>query len=248
MELKQIAHIESDFPEKFGIPRQPGLVKGLQATVVFEEGYRDPAALSGLEEFEYIWLIWGFSAIGEDEWASTVHPPKLGGNVKKGVFATRSPFRPNHIGLSSVRLAGIEKTADRGTVLKVLGADLMDGTPIYDVKPYVRYSDAHPDAKSGFSDSFSEEHLDVVFPEELLRLVPEEKREALEGVLSQDPRPSYQEDPDRLYGVAFGKQNIRFRVCRGVLTVVDVEPFTADSAAETMRRNEETRKQKEGNV
>ena len=132
--------------------------------------------------------------------------------------------------------------------MKVLGADLMDGTPIYDVKPYVRYSDAHPDAKSGFSDSFSEEHLDVVFPEELLRLVPEEKREALEGVLSQDPRPSYQEDPDRLYGVAFGKQNIRFRVCRGVLTVVDVEPFTADSAAETMRRNEETRKQKEGNV
>lgn len=239
MEIKQIAHIENDFPEKFGIPRQSGLVNGLEALIVFEEEYRSASALMGIEEYEYLWLIWEFSEAKRDNWSPTVHPPRLGGNVKRGVFATRSPFRPNPIGLSSVKLLAVEKTPDRGYVLRVSGADLMNGSPIYDIKPYVKHSDSHPDAKCGFSDEFAGYHLEVDFPEEILNLVPENKREPLLGVLAQDPRPSYQDDAERIYGVAFGEQNIRFKVSDGVLKVIEVEPFTENSAKETMRRNNE---------
>lgn len=229
MDMKPIARIRSDFPEKFGIPRQPGLVETLQATVVFEPEYRDPAALMGLEGYSHIWLLWEFSEAVRDTWSPTVHPPRLGGKKRRGVFATRSPFRPNPIGLSCVRLIGIEKEPQAGTVLRVSGADLMDGTPIYDIKPYLPYTDSHPDAVGGFADDFADYHVEVVFPEELLAMVPEEKRDALLGILSQDPRPSYQNDPERIYGVAFGSQNIRFRVESGVLTVCQVEKYPLDN-------------------
>ena len=223
--MKVIAHIHSDFPEKFGIPRQSGLVEKLQASVVFEPEYRNPAAVRGLEGYSHIWLLWQFSEAVRDGWSPTVHPPRLGGNRHMGVFATRSPFRPNPIGLSSVRLKGIEISRRLGPVLWVEGADLMHGTPIYDIKPYLPYTDSHPDAVGGFADDFVDYGLEVNFPQELLDLIPEEKREGLMGILSQDPRPSYQNDPQRIYGVAFGSQNIRFQVRDGVLTVVKVEPY-----------------------
>ncbi len=223
--MKVIAHIHSDFPEKFGIPRQSGLVEKLQASVVFEPEYRNPAAVRGLEGYSHIWLLWQFSEAVRDGWSPTVHPPRLGGNRHMGVFATRSPFRPNPIGLSSVRLKEIEISRRLGPVLWVEGADLMDGTPIYDIKPYLPYTDSHPDAVGGFADDFVDYGLEVNFPQELLDLIPEEKREGLMGILSQDPRPSYQNDPQRIYGVAFGSQNIRFQVRDGVLTVVNVEPY-----------------------
>ncbi len=223
--MKVIAHIHSDFPEKFGIPRQSGLVEKLQASVVFEPEYRNPAAVRGLEGYSHIWLLWQFSEAVRDGWSPTVHPPRLGGNRHMGVFATRSPFRPNPIGLSSVRLKEIEISRRLGPVLWVEGADLMDGTPIYDIKPYLPYTDSHPDAVGGFADDFVDYGLEVNFPQELLDLIPEEKREGLMGILSQDPRPSYQNDPQRIYGVAFGSQNIRFQVRDGVLTVVKVEPY-----------------------
>ena len=223
--MKVIAHIHSDFPEKFGIPRQSGLVEKLQASVVFEPEYRNPAAVRGLEGYSHIWLLWQFSEAVRDGWSPTVHPPRLGGNRHMGVFATRSPFRPNPIGLSSVRLKEIEISRRLGPVLWVEGADLMDGTPIYDIKPYLPYTDSHPDAVGGFADDFVDYGLEVNFPQELLALIPEEKREGLMGILSQDPRPSYQNDPQRIYGVAFGSQNIRFQVRDGVLTVVKVEPY-----------------------
>ena len=223
--MKVIAHIHSDFPEKFGIPRQSGLVEKLQASVVFEPEYRNPAAVRGLEGYSHIWLLWQFSEAVRDGWSPTVHPPRLGGNRHMGVFATRSPFRPNPIGLSSVRLKEIEISRRLGPVLWVEGADLMDGTPIYDIKPYLPYTDSHPDAVGGFADDFVDYGLEVNFPQELLDLIPEEKREGLMGILSQDPRPSYQNDPQRICGVAFGSQNIRFQVRDGVLTVVKVEPY-----------------------
>jgi len=221
--MEIIATIRSDFPTKFGIPRQSGLVEELRATVVFEPEYRSPDALRGLEDFSHLWLIWQFSEAVRDKWSPTVRPPRLGGNTRMGVFATRSPFRPNPIGLSCVRLEGIRREPELGHVLEVSGADLMDGTPILDLKPYLPYADAHPEAAGGFTDGYQGYRLEVNFPPELLAAVPLENREALQGVLAQDPRPSYQADPQRVYGMAFGGQNIRFTVAEGVLTVVAVE-------------------------
>lgn len=223
--MKMIARIHSDFPEKFGIPRQSGLVEELRAQIVFEPEYRNPAALHGLEGYSHIWLLWEFSQAVRDGWSPTVHPPRLGGKKHMGVFATRSPFRPNPIGLSSVRLVGIGTDPKWGPVLEVAGADLLDGTPIYDIKPYLPYADSHPDAVGGFADACAGYEVEVEFPQPLLEQVPGEKRKALLGILAQDPRPSYQNDPERVYGVAFGKQNIRFRVRDGVLTVCEVEEY-----------------------
>ena len=219
-----IARIRSDFPTKFGIPRQSGLVEELKATIVFEPEYRNPDALRGLEEFSHIWLIWQFSEAVRDKWSPTVRPPRLGGNTRMGVFATRSPFRPNPIGLSCVRLEAIEKDPKLGTVLVVSGADLMDGTPILDIKPYLPYADAHPEALGGFTGNVGGKVLEVEFPPELLAQVPEDKREALIGVLSRDPRPSYQHDPERVYGMAFGGCEVGFSVDGETLYVRSVEP------------------------
>ena len=218
-----IARIRSDFPTKFGIPRQSGLVEDLRATVVFEPDYRNPDALRGLEEFSHLWLIWQFSQAVRDTWSPTVRPPRLGGNTRMGVFATRSPFRPNPIGLSCVRLVGMEKDPELGHVLVVAGADLMDGTPILDIKPYLPYADSHPEALGGFTGNVGGKVLEVDFPPELLDKVPEDKREALVGVLSRDPRPSYQHDPERVYGMAFAGLEVRFSVDGDVLHVRAVE-------------------------
>jgi len=218
-----VAHIRSDFPTKFGIPRQSGLVEELKATVVFEPEYRNPDALRGLEEFSHLWLIWQFDQTVRDTWSPTVRPPRLGGNTRMGVFATRSPFRPNPIGLSCVRLEGIEKDPNLGHVLVVSGADLMDGTPILDIKPYLPYADAHPEALGGFTGNVGGKVLEVDFPPELLDRVPEDKREALTGVLSRDPRPSYQHDPERVYGMAFAGLEVHFSVDGDMLHVRSVE-------------------------
>ncbi len=218
-----IARIRSDFPTKFGIPRQSGLVEELKARVVFEPDYRNPDALRGLEEFSHLWLIWQFSQAVRDTWSPTVRPPRLGGNARMGVFATRSPFRPNPIGLSCVRLVGMEKDPELGHVLVVAGADLMDGTPILDIKPYLPYADSHPEALGGFTGNVGGKVLEVDFPPELLERVPEDKREALVGVLSRDPRPSYQHDPERVYGMAFAGLEVRFSVDGDVLHVRAVE-------------------------
>lgn len=220
--MKIIARIKSDFPEKFGIPRQSGLVEQLQATIVFEPEFRNADALRGLEDFSHLWLIWQFSKAVRQDWTPTVRPPRLGGNTRMGVFATRSPFRPNAIGLSSVKILGIVHTEQYGPVIRVGGADLMDGTPIFDIKPYIPYSDCHTDATGGFTDSAGEFILDVEFPHELLRKIPENKRSALIGVLSHDPRPSYQNDPDRVYGLTFAGFNVHFKVVENRLTVFDV--------------------------
>ena len=218
-----IARIRSDFPTKFGIPRQSGLVEELRATVVFEPDYRNPDALRGLEEFSHLWLIWQFSQAVRDTWSPTVRPPRLGGNARMGVFATRSPFRPNPIGLSCVRLEGIEKDPELGHVLVVSGADLMDGTPILDIKPYLPYADSHPEALGGFTGNVGGKVLEVDFPPNLLERVSEDKRGALVGVLSRDPRPSYQHDPERVYGMAFAGLEVRFSVDGDVLHVRAVE-------------------------
>ena len=223
-----IATIRSDFPTKFGIPRQSGLVEQLRATVVFEPDYRNPDALRGLEEFSHIWLIWQFSEAVRDKWSPTVRPPRLGGNARMGVFATRSPFRPNAIGLSCVKLESIEKDSKLGTVLVVSGADLMDGTPILDIKPYLPYADAHPEALGGFTGNVGGRVLEVECPPELLSQVPADKREALMGVLSRDPRPSYQHDPDRVYGMAFGGLEVGFSVdgtCLYVRSIRRADPL-----------------------
>ena len=219
-----IARIRSDFPTKFGIPRQSGLVEELKATIIFEPEYRNPDALRGLEEFSHIWLIWQFSEAVRDKWSPTVRPPRLGGNTRMGVFATRSPFRPNPIGLSCVKLEEIRKEPKLGTVLVVSGADLMDGTPILDIKPYLPYADSHPEALGGFTGNVGGKTLQVECPPELLAQVPEEKRQALLGVLSRDPRPSYQHDPDRVYGMAFGGWEVGFSVDGDTLHVRWVEP------------------------
>ena len=221
-ELKVVARIRSDFKTKFGIPRQSGLVEELTATVVFEPEFRDPEALRGIEGFSHLWLIWQCSENVREDWAPTVRPPRLGGNVRMGVFATRSPFRPNSIGLSCVTLLGVRKDPELGTVLDVGGADLMDGTPIYDVKPYAPYADAHPDANPGFA-STRPDVIPVEIPQELLEKIPAGKREALRGVLAHDPRPRYQDDPERIYGMDFAGFNVKFRVDGGTMTVTAVE-------------------------
>ena len=220
--MEIIARIRSDFPTKFGIPRQSGLVDELRARVVFEPEYRNPDALRGLEDFSHIWLIWQFSQAVREGWSPTVRPPRLGGNARMGVFATRSPFRPNPIGLSCVRLVRLEQDRDLGPVLVVAGADLMDGTPIYDIKPYLPYADCKPQATGGFASQPKEPSLQVEIPEPLLERVPREKREALLGVLAQDPRPQYQNDPQRIYGMAFGELEVRFRVDGGRLWVEEI--------------------------
>jgi len=223
LQLKPIAVIHTDFPSKFGIPRQGGLVDALKAEITFEPEYRDPSALRGLEGFSHLWLIWLFSESVLSGWSPTVKPPRLGGNRRMGVFATRSPFRPNPLGLSCVKLEGIDLTGPEGPVLRVAGADLMDGTPIYDIKPYIPYADCHPEAAGGFTDGISYERLEVDFPEALLSIVPPDKRQALIEVLAQDPRPGYRHGEDgRRYGVAFAGYDVRFTVDGNVLTVVEV--------------------------
>ena len=222
--MRVVARIRSDFPAKFGIPRQSGLVEELRARVVFEPEYRSPDALRGLEGFTHIWLIWQFSENLREGWSPTVRPPRLGGNERMGVFATRSPFRPNPIGLSCVRLLGIEADPEVGHVLTVAGADLMDGTPILDVKPYIPYADAHPEASGGFTGNTGGAVLEISFPPALLERVPADKRAALTGVLARDPRPPYQHDPDRVYGLAFAGLEVRFTVAGETLTVTAVEP------------------------
>ncbi len=220
--MQIIARIHSDFPSKFGIPRQSGLVDDLTSTIIFEPEYRNPDALRGLEDFSHLWIIWQFSKAVKDGWSPTVRPPRLGGNTRMGVFATRSPFRPNEIGLSSVRILGIEQTPQHGPVIHVAGADLMDGTPIFDIKPYIPYCDSHPDATGGFTQTADDFLLDVIFPEDLLHKIPENKRSALLGVLSHDPRPSYQKDAQRQYGLPFAGFDILFTVEEKSLTVKDV--------------------------
>ena len=221
-DIQPIAYMQSDFGGKFGIPRQSGLVAALRSTIVFQPEYRNADALRGIEGFSHLWVIWQFSQAVGKEWSPTVRPPRLGGNTRMGVFATRSPFRPNHLGLSSVKLLGVEQTAQYGTVLHVGGADLMDGTPIFDIKPYIPYGDCHPEAIGGFTDQAGEFLLEGDFPKNLLLKLPEEKWEAAMGVLRHDPRPSYQRSPERVYGLTFAGFDIRFTVKDTLLTVVEV--------------------------
>ena len=221
--IQIIARMRSDFATKFGIPRQSGLVEELRSTIVFEPEFRNPDALRGIEDFSHLWIIWQFSEAVRQDWSPTVRPPRLGGNTRLGVFATRSPFRPNSLGLSSVKLLGVEHTEEYGTVLHVGGADLMDGTPIFDIKPYIPYGDCHPDATGGFTDTAGDFLLKVEFPEDLLTKLPEEKRAAALGVLSHDPRPSYQRKPGRVYGLTFAGFDIRFTVDADSLTVCEVK-------------------------
>lgn len=218
----EIARIHTDFPTKFGLPRQSGLVNSLKGVIVFAPKYRDPRALRGLEGFSHIWLIWKFSESVCEDWSPTVRPPRLGGNTTMGVFATRSPFRPNPIGLSCVRLESIDYDAPDGPVLHISGADLMDGTPIYDIKPYLPYADSHPDATGGFAQDVMDYALQVEFPEEWLALVPEDKREGLIGILEQDPRPGYRRNDSRRFGIRFADMDVRFTVSDSVLTVCEI--------------------------
>lgn len=220
--IQPIARMRSDFATKFGIPRQSGLVEELRSTIVFEPEYRNADALRGIEEFSHLWIIWQFSEAVRQEWSPTVRPPRLGGNTRMGVFATRSPFRPNNLGLSCVKLLGVEQTREFGVILHVGGADLMDGTPIFDVKPYIPYSDCHPEATGGFTESADAFLLQVDFPSKLLDQLPVEKRDAAIGVLSHDPRPSYQRKPGRIYGLTFAGYDIRFTVEETILTVIDI--------------------------
>ena len=219
--LNIIAYIHTDFPTKFGIPRQSGLAD-FEATIVFEPEYRNDAALRGIEGYSHLWLIWKFSKAERENWSPTVRPPRLGGNKRMGVFSTRSPYRPNPIGLSSVKLLGVEKTA-QGSVLRVSGADLMDGTPIYDIKPYLAFTDSHPDAIGGFADDRMEYSLKVEFPSQLLNKIPQSKHKALLEVLSEDPRPQYIDDPAREFGFEFGGYEIKFKVLNDTLVVSEVE-------------------------
>ena len=227
MEIRPIAYIRTEFPEKFGVPRQSGLAKSLRGRIVFEQQYRNPDALRGLEGFSHIWLIWEFSANrAKREWQPTVRPPRLGGNTHLGVFATRSPFRPNPLGLSCVEIDRIDLFTDEGPVITVKGADLMDGTPIYDIKPYIRYADSRQQALCGYVDSLEERSLKVVFPSELSsRIEDTSVIPSLVETLRLDPRPSYHDDPERVYGLSFARLNVKFRVNGEVLTVVDVQPL-----------------------
>lgn len=221
--MKPIAHIRTDFTEKFGIPRQSGRVRSLTGRIVFLPQYRNPEALREIEDFSHLWLIFDFSEAHRSEWTATVRPPRLGGNKRIGVFASRSPFRPNPIGLSSVRLVGVENTEKDGKVLVVAGADLLDMTPIYDIKPYLPSADSHPDAVGGYADEFTEYRLQVNFPQELLKILPEDKRQAAADCLAEDPRPSYQDDPDRVYSMSFAGFDIHFTVRDGCAAVHAVE-------------------------
>ena len=223
VEFRVIAHIENDYKEKFGIPRQSGLVESLVSRIVFEPEYRNPDAFRGIEGYSHLWLLWHFSEADRgDEWSPTVRPPRLGGNTRVGVFATRSPFRPNSVGMSSVKLERFEVDKVLGPVLYVSGADLLDGTPIFDVKPYLAYVDSHPEAKDGFALNQKEGTLSVEIPTEWLEMVPKEKQEGLKELLSQDPRPQYQNDPERVYKMKFGEQEVWFRVEDGKLKVCNV--------------------------
>ncbi|MBQ8369155.1 MAG: tRNA (N6-threonylcarbamoyladenosine(37)-N6)-methyltransferase TrmO [Clostridia bacterium] len=228
MKLETIAHIRTDFPDKFGLPRQSGIVPGLSGTIVFEKEYRNPDALRGLEGYSHLWIIWGFSGAfassGESrKWSPTVRPPRLGGNRRMGVFATRSPNRPNPIGLSCVKLESVEYGTDAGAVIHVSGIDMMDGTPIYDIKPYLPHADCQPDALGGFSSDVTGERVEVVIPDALLAKLPENKRDALTALLREDPRPSYQNDPERIYGFPYAGFEVKFTVSNGVLTVCGID-------------------------
>lgn len=235
-ELKIIARIRSDFPSKFGIPRQSGLVEELKAELVFEPEYRNPEALRGIEGFSHIWLIWLFSEAVRASWSPTVRPPRLGGNTRMGVFATRSPFRPNPIGLSAVRLDGIRRDETLGQVLLVSGADLMDGTPILDIKPYLPFADSYPQASGGFAGQKIDGPLKVEVSQPLLAQVPKEHRQALLGVLAQDPRPSYHTDPQRVYGMGFAGLEVKFSVQNDVLTVLTIKPNEKKGLFGSMRQ------------
>ena len=221
--MKIIAHIHTDLPTKFGVPRQSGLVDALKARIVFTEPYRDPEALRGIEEFSHIWLIWEFSQARREEWSPTVRPPRLGGNRRLGVFATRSPFRPNPVGLSCVKLERVELHSPEGPVLHVAGADLMDGTPIFDIKPYVPYADAHPDAAGGFTSGLADAPLAVDFPEEWRKSFTQEQQEAIVGILERDPRPHYHDSPDRIYGMNFAGRDVRFFVRENCAVVCGID-------------------------
>ena len=223
--LKIVARMRSDFADKFGIPRQSGLVPALEARVVFEPEYRDPEALRGLEGFSHIWLLWEFSQSIRENWSPTVRPPRLGGNERMGVFATRSPFRPNPVGLSCVKLEKIDLESKEAPVLIVSGADLMDGTPIYDIKPYLPVADCHPEALGGFATKVEQHFLQVEIPEEWKARIPEDKLTALEGVLREDPRPAYQKDPERIYGMPFAGMDVHFQVKSGILTVCEITGY-----------------------
>ena len=221
--VEPIAHIKSDFSSKFGIPRQSGLVDELEAKIIFEPQYRIPEAFRGLEGYSHVWILWQFSECAGKEWSPTVRPPRLGGNKRMGVFASRSPFRPNSIGLSCVKLISVDETEENGTVLTVSGADLLDGTPIIDIKPYLPYVDAHPEASGGFALQDKEGSLEINFPNELLAAIPEDKQEALTAVLRQDPRPQYHNDPERIYGLEFAGFDVRFKIRDNLLTVVEIK-------------------------
>ncbi len=218
--IKVIAHIYNDFKEKFGIPRQSGILNEMVSTIVFEKDYRQQEALRGIEEFSHLWLLWYFDKNSKNDWSPCVRPPRLGGNKRVGVFATRSPYRPNPIGLSSVNLKKIEHTKDRGTILYVTGADILSGTPILDIKPYIAYTDSHPEAKSGFADEVFDYRLNVDFPQ--IEVLPEEIRLTVLSMLENDPRPSYQSDENRLYGMCYNDYEIKFTVKENTLYVSDV--------------------------
>lgn len=220
--LQVIARIYTHFPDKFGVPRQSGVVKGLESRIVFEPKFRNEEALRGIEGYEYLWLIWSFSEAIREDWTPTVRPPWLKGNTRMGVFATRSPFRPNPLALSSVKLLRIEKNAQEGSILVVEGADMMDRTPIYDIKPYLPFTDSHPDARAGFSDDVKHQRIEVDFPEELLTQLPEPLHQGVLDMLAQNPIPRYQNDPERIYGVSFAQFNIRFFIANNRLTVVEI--------------------------
>lgn len=221
--MKIIAKIKTDMPDKFGIPRQSGIVNGLAGKIIFEPEYRVREAVLGIEEFSHLWLLWEFSENKRDGWSPTVRPPRLGGEKHKGVFATRSPFRPNPIGLSCVKLEGVEYTRDLGPVIYVSGVDLMNGTPIYDIKPYITYTDSRPNAVQGFAKDFVDYALKVNFQQDLLDMIPAEKQAGIIGILKHDPRPAYQDSPDRVYGVKYLDFDIHFKVDKNILTVIDVE-------------------------
>ena len=220
--LKVIARIYTHFPSKFGVPRQSGLVKHLESRIVFEPEYRNEEALRGIEGYDYLWLIWSFSEAIRKQWSPTVRPPRMGGNVRMGVFATRSPFRPNPLALSSVKLLRIEETAEEGLALIVEGADMMNGTPIYDIKPYLPFTDSHPEAAAGFADTTIKKQIAVDFPEQLLACLPEKLQAGAIEMLEQNPVPQYQKNPDRIYGVDFDRYDIHFCIKEDILRVVDV--------------------------
>ena len=223
MKITPIAHIRTDFGSKFGVPRQSGVVEELQARIVFEPAYRNPDALRGLEDFSHLWILWHFSEVKQEGWSPTVRPPRLGGNTRMGVFATRSPYRPNPIGLSAVKIVSVDLHTPEGPVITVAGADLMDGTPIFDLKPYLAYADSHPDAKGGFVEGLTDRSVRVDCDPALLKGLPEDTRKSLLAVLAHDPRPTYQNDPERVYGMAFAGHNVRFTVADGVLKVVEFD-------------------------